>query len=416
MHDNEADASRYDEPAGITYLRERIGQIPIGEMILAGPRTAQFLTRSASRHLRKGDHRYPDIPTRLMTFGTALSVLVDELMLAYMATTRLNLGDADLDRIAQETVAAIERLEREGIFDDPRRLHPAPDPPVVRTRRRVYRGVRYEHVTFESGYRPALDLPGASRWLSIGSNQLAHAYVLRHRRPSPWIVNLHGFGMGHPADLLALRALHYHRDLGLNVIQPVFPVHGPRSAGPDGEQALALDYLNNLHAVSQAVWDARRIMAWARAEHGDARFAIHGVSMGGFTAALLAGLVDDLECVIAGVPTVDLAWVMRRSVPDDERDALDARGLLGAMADRIHQPISPLSFAPRLPVSRRFVYAGVADRMATPGQAHRLWEHWGHAPVLWYRGSHIGFAWSREVRQFIDDALRHSGLLRTRSK
>jgi len=104
--------------------------------------------------------------------------------------------------------------------------------------------------------------------------------------------------------------------------------------------------------------------------------------------------------------------VMRRNVPDDERPALDERDLLGSMADRIHEAISPLSFEPRLPRSRRFVYAGVVDRMATPGQAHRLWTHWGKPGVLWYRGSHLGFAWSREVRKFIDDALRSSGVAR----
>lgn len=402
--------SRVEEHAGVTYLRERIGRIPVGELILAGPRTFQFLTRSASRHLRRGDQRYPDIPTRLMTFGTAMSVLIDEVMLAYMATTRLNLGGAELDRIAQETIAGIEMLEAAGVYEDPTRLHPEPPVPTVRTRRKTYRGVRYEQVAFESGYKPVVDLPGTTRWLTVASNQIAYAYVLRHRKPRPWIVNLHGFGMGNPADLLALRALHYHRDLGLNVIQPVFPTHGPRSAGPDGEPALTLDYLNNVHAFSQAIRDVRSIMAWARTQHGAEAFAVHGVSMGGYLAALLAGLVDDLDCVIAGVPTVDLAWVMRRSVPDDERDVLDARGLLGSMADRIHQPISPLSFEPRLPASRRFVYAGVADRIATPAPAHELWEHWDRSSVLWYRGSHIGFAWSREVRQFIDDALHQTAM------
>lgn len=412
MNFTESEQAPFAEPAGISYLRERVAEIPIRELILAGPRTARFMTRAASRHFRSGEHRYPEIPTRLMTFGTAASVLLDELMLAFMATTRLNLGESDLDRIAEETRAATALLYAAGIFADPARLHPEPDPPKVKIRDSSYRGIRYEDISFESDYAPVIDLPGTSRWLSIANNQVAHSYVLRHREPRPWLVNLHGFGMGNPADLLALRARHYHRDLGMNVIQPVFPVHGPRSAGLDGEQALTLDYLNNLHSVSQAVWDTRRIMAWARAEAGATSFAMHGVSMGGFTAALLAGLVEDLDCVIAGVPTVDLAWVMRRNVPDEERPALDDRDLLGETADRIHEPVSPLSFEPKLARSRRFVYAGVADRMATPGQAHRLWKHWEKPSVLWYRGSHIGFAWSREVRKFIDDALRASGVTR----
>jgi hypothetical protein len=407
------DDSILEEPAGVSYLRSRFAELPIGEIVMAGPRTARFMMHAASRHLRRGDQRYPEIPTRLMTFGTAASVLLDELVLAFMASTRLDADASDFDRIADETRRANEMLEAAGIFDDPTRLHPAPPAPAVKIRARTYRGIRYQDVSFESGYQPVLDLPGTTRWQSTTSNQTAHAYVLRHREPRPWFVNLHGFGMGNASDLLALRALHYYRDLGLNVIQPVFPTHGPRSGGPDGEQALTLDYLNNLHSVSQAIWDARRIMAWARAEAGATSFAIHGVSMGGYLAALLAGLVDDLSCVIAGVPTVDLAWVMRRNVPDEERPILEERGLLGPMADRIHEPISPLSFEPRLPKDRRFVYAGVVDRVATPGQAHRLWKHWGKPRVLWYRGSHLGFAWSREVRKFIDDALVRSGVSRS---
>ena len=404
------DESPFAEDPGFSYLRGRLANLPIGELFMAGPRTARFMLRAASRSFRRGDQRYPEIPTRLMTFGTAASVLLDELVLAFMATTRLDADDATFDRIARETQAANALLEAAGIFEDPTRLHPEPAAPRVKVRANTYRGIRYQDVSFESEYEPVIDLPGTTRWLSTTSNQIAHNYVLRHREPRPWIVNLHGFGMGNPSDLLALRALHYHRDLGLNVIQPVFPVHGPRSAGPDGEQALTLDYLNNLHSVSQAIWDTRRIMAWARAEAGATSFAVHGVSMGGYISALLAGLVDDLDCVIAGVPTVDLAWVMRRNVPDEERPALEERGLLGSMADCIHQPISPLSFEPRLPRSRRFVYAGVVDRVATPGQAHRLWQHWGKPGVLWYRGSHLGFAWSREVRKFIDEALRSSGV------
>lgn len=412
MTHSESEQSSFVEPAGISYLRGRLEGLPIGELVMAGPRTASFLARAASRHWRSDDQRFPEIPTRMMTFGTAAAVLLDELMLAFMATTRLDSDDDELDRIADETEAAIAVLDQAGIFSDPSRLHAEPEAPTVKIRRSTYRGIRYEHISFESDYAPVLDLPGSLRWRSITSNQIAHSYVLRHREPRPWLVNLHGFGMGNPSDLLTMRALHFHRDLGLNVIQPVFPVHGPRSQGADGEQALTLDYLNNLHAVSQAIWDTRRVMAWARAEAGARSFAIHGVSMGGYTAALLAGLVDDLDCVIAGVPTVDLAWVMRRNVPDDEREALDARSLLGEMADRIHVPVSPLSFEPQLPTERRFVYAGVADRMATPGQAHRLWTHWGRGPVLWYRGSHIGFAWSGEVRKFIDDALWTSGVSR----
>ena len=217
--------------------------------------------------------------------------------------------------------------------------------------------------------------------------------------------------MGNESDIVALRARHLFQDLGLNVIQPVFPSHGPR-AEEDGEEVLTMDYLNNVHAVSQAISDVRQAISWIEQTQPDAGpVAVHGVSMGGYLAAMLAGVEERVGCVISGVPTVDLAWVMKRHLPEDDRVLADEYRLLGDRAEKIHSVVSPLSLAPLVPHDRRFVYAGIADRMATPGQAYRLWEHWEQPSVLWYRGAHVSFAWSREVRSFIDRALRTSGFI-----
>jgi len=338
-----------------------------------------------------------------------MGVWIDELMLAFMATTRLNLSSSELDRISDEVGEAIEALRAAGAFEDPTLAHRKPTaPPKMTSEAKSYRGISFQHVTFASGYEPTIELPGTTRWQSLAANQTAHAYVLRHREPRPWLVQLHGFGMGKVSDLVAMRSLHFHRDLGFNVIHPVFPSHGERSSGASGEEVLTLDYLNNVHAVSQAVWDVRQLLEWARGD--DTAIAVHGVSMGGYLAALLAGLAPDLRTVISGVPTVDMAWVMQRHTPDEERLALDERQLTGERAQKIHRVISPLAFEPNVAPEGRFIYAGVADRMATPGQAHRLWKHWDEPSVLWYRGAHVSFAWSREVRRFVDRALATSDL------
>jgi len=112
--------------------------------------------------------------------------------------------------------------------------------------------------------------------------------------------------------------------------------------------------------------------------------------------------------IVAGVPSVDLAWVMRQHVPKKARSAVAAHGLLGDDADLIHRVISPLAFECQVPHARRFIYAGVADRMAKPEAAHRLWEHWGEPSICWYGGSHVGFALSREVRRYVADAVATS--------
>jgi len=74
--------------------------------------------------------------------------------------------------------------------------------------------------------------------------------------------------------------------------------------------------------------------------------------------------------------------------------------------------VSPLAMECRVPEAGRFVFAGVGDRMATFGHAHRLWMHWGRPRLTTYDGGHVGFFWSGGVRQFVTDALTESGLLR----
>ena len=60
---------------------------------------------------------------------------------------------------------------------------------------------------------------------------------------------------------------------------------------------------------------------------------------------------------------------------------------------------------------RRFVYAGLADRLAHPRhQVGRLWEHWGRPEVLWYKGGHVAFARTKAVGRFVRGALESSGL------
>ena len=400
-----------DSAAG-GYLLSRTSGISPLQLLAAGPRASQFLLRSATRGLRRvGSQARPEIPTRVPTLGTAMGVWADELMLAFMATTRLSASEADLARTSDEVTTALDALGRAGALDDPLVLHPAPPAPITRITPERYRGIRYEHLRFRSGYTPAVPLPGTTRWQSNAGNQTVHAYVMRHRVPRPWVVQLHGFGMGNESDIVALRARHLFHDLGLNVIQPVFPSHGPR-ADLDGEEALTMDYLNNVHAVSQAISDVRQAITWIeQSQPGAGPVAVHGVSMGGYLAAMLAGVDPRVGCVISGVPTVDLAWVMKRHLPEDDRVLADEYRLLGDRADRIHSVVSPLSLTPLVPHDRRFVYAGVADRMATPGQAYRLWEHWEQPSVLWYRGAHVSFAWSREVRSFVDRALRTSGFI-----
>jgi len=242
-------------------------------------------------------------------------------------------------------------------------------------------------------------------------NDRVYALMLRHQEPRPWLVCVHGTEMGRGAiDLRLFRARHLHEHLGLNVIVPVLPMHGPRGRGlPKGAVFPAEDVLDDVHATAQAVWDIRRLLSWIRTEQPDSPIGLNSMSLGGYIAALVASLEDGLTCAILGVPVADLVALLAHH---SRLGGNDPRRHTVTLAEPIGRMISPLSLAPRVPLPGRFIYAGIADQLVHPrAHAIRLWEHWGRPEMVWYRGGHAGFLHSQPVHQFIQDALVQSGLV-----
>jgi hypothetical protein len=154
----------------------------------------------------------------------------------------------------------------------------------------------------------------------------------------------------------------------------------------------------------------RRILAWVRAQ-SDAPIGVYGISLGGYNAALLACLDAELACVIAGVPVADFARIVFRHAPPLHlRDAVEA-GLVEERLRELKRVVSPLDLEPRVPAERRWLFAAVADRIVPPDHVRDLWRHWGRPPLAWYQGSHLSFRAHPEVGEFIERALRESGLV-----
>ena len=377
------------------------------QVALVIPRAVAFLV-GAGRKPRAGVPRLRPSP------ATVAAVVLDDLVstLQYVMAGSV---EGALDAATLERAAAA--LRAGGFVDRPATFHVAPPAPsaaetTVQVRRSL--GLTYEQVTFPSGYRWAITDPDAD-WLADEHNRVAHAYVLRHDdRPRPWLVSIHPTGVGSPMDMRWMGSRTLHRELGINVIHPVLPKHGPRRRrGQSRVSFPSPDGVVNLQAFSQAVWDVRRAIAWARLQ-GATAIGLHGLSLGGYTAALLAGVEDDLDCVIVGLPPSDLPALMVRHASRYLTAELAAEELapISSLASRaVNRPISPLEFAPRLRRDRRFVYAAVGDRVATPEQAVALWRHWDEPEILWLQSSHLPAPMLREARHFVRDALDASGIV-----
>ena len=359
------------------------------------------------------------VPPSARSLSLALKVAADELFFATeLVSGALQVGRSDRRRLARELEVAHELFESRGWLARPETFHERPPPlaEVALRDARVGRR-RYRHLSFASGFTPPEGAPGRARWLRYGPNRTAHAWVLRHEgAPRPWVVCVPGFRMGQPAiDFAGFRAGWLHEELGLNVAIAVLPFHGPRRVGRrSGDGYLSGDFVDTLHAQAQAVWDLRRLVGWLR-RNGAPAVGAYGVSLGAYTVSLLAALEPGLDCVVAGIPASCFVGLARTNVPPGLLGLAELLGFPFARIEALLRVVSPLALRPSVARERCFIYAGTADRLAPPSQAHDLWEHWGQPRVSWYHGSHVSFLFEPAVRALLREALGPDGMLRARA-
>ena len=384
-------------------------QAPLRALV-ALPRTAAFVARTAIRHLRGSSM---GIPVPGLSPAFVLQAAMDETVLALAMGPNRFPRRADYERVGAELQVAHDLFEARGWCAQPRTYHRDPPPledPIEEPGWAL--GLSYSRIRFPSRYEPRPEEPGAERWNAYEANRTAAAVVLRHPgEPRPWVVAIHGFGMGFAfMDFVGLQAMRLHRDLGLNLVLPVLPLHGSRRLSRvGGEQFLGFDLVNTVHGFAQSAWDVRRVIGWTRAQ-GAPAVGLYGVSLGGYVAALVAGIEPDLDCVIAGIPVADFPTLIQAHSPLHIRLRAIEHAILGGNAEAVHRVVSPLALDARVPRERRFIYAGLGDRLARPAQAQLLWSHWQEPSIEWYGGNHIGYLWSAAVRRYLFESLVSAGL------
>ncbi len=166
-------------------------------------------------------------------------------------------------------------------------------------------------------------------------------------------------------DLALLWANHFHSVLGFNVAVPVLPFHGPRRS-PGADRLLSLDLAMTLHGITQAIWDIRRLVHWIRLIGAEA-IGVYGLSLGGYLAALLAG-IEPVDCIVAGIPFTDVPALMaHHRAPVEYADILRSDA-----AENTFRVVSPLALPTQVTPSRLALFAGRADRLVPPN----ILPHW----------------------------------------
>ena len=315
-----------------------------GAVVRPLTRTGSYYAESWRDYL---DREPRELPIARPSIALAAHAFRDEIVLLGLRARRPVSDVHAFERINAEVVAALDFYGRKGWLDNPARFFAKPPPLTDVTIRPVKARRRsYERISFDSGYTPRAGEPGNQRWKSYTANNREYALMLRHKEPRPWLVCVHGAEMGRAAlDLTLFRAWHLHEDLGLNVVLPVLPMHGPRARGlPKGAVFPGEDVMDNVHATAQAVWDVRRLLSWIRSQEPESPIGLNSISLGGYVASLVASLEDGLTCAILGVPVADLIELLGRhagfSPEDPRRTHGDTR-----RTDRAHG-VAPIADSP----------------------------------------------------------------------
>jgi pimeloyl-ACP methyl ester carboxylesterase len=312
---------------------------------------------------------------------------------AVLQAARLAIDAALMPRVEElpDMLATAQPFLEGELRADPQRYlavarEPAELPAQRERRRRSLRGGAVYARRFSVPYRSYFD----SSKVSTDSVHVEHwMHGGAARRPT--VLALHGFGMGYPRmDAFALFAAELYAR-GFDVALMTLPYHGARTppgARFSGQRFTAVDVLQLNEAMRRAAVEVVAVERWLREQHGDP-VGLLGLSLGGYVASLMAGLLPNLDFVVPLVPPVcigDLAWRFFSRSKHYSRAALPISEEELRAAYQVH---SPLSYAAAVPRERLLILAGRGDQIVPPEHPHALWRHWGEPAIHWFSGSHL---------------------------
>lgn len=225
-------------------------------------------------------------------------------------------------------------------------------------------------------------------------NNVVHAQHWRHDDgPHPTLCVIHGF-MGSPYLFNGLFfSLPWFYRSGYDVLLYTMPFHGSRAekGSPfSGYGFFANGFSGFAEAMAQAVHDFRSIIDYLEFTGVD-RIGLTGMSLGGYTSALIASVDDRIQAVIPNVPVVAPDQTVDEWFPANK--VVQLRSLLSNTDSELTKAAtrfsSPLNYEPLVPKDRRLIITGLGDRLAPPEQAEMLWEHWDRCAFHWFPGNHI---------------------------
>lgn len=328
-----------------------------------------------------------------LALRTAISSLIGATLLPSVATGLLRRSQVTRER---DSLAFYAEL---AAHHDPALSFPAPTTAPAVSSRPANPVAEYiahgnvHNISFQSSFEP-VNPALRPQWKRLERNNVVWAQHWRHGDgPRPTLCVIHGFmGSAYLFNGLFFSLPWFYRT-GYDVLLYTMPFHGRRAekGSPfSGYGIFAQGMAGFAETMAQAVHDFRSVLDWLQ-ETGVDRIALTGMSLGGYTSALIASVDDRLHAVIPNVPVVTPESAFDQWWPTSKLVSLSRN--LGGMsrADSVASSAyhCPLNYQPLVPKDRRLIITGLGDRLAPPEQAEALWEHWDRCALHWFPGNHI---------------------------
>lgn len=294
---------------------------------------------------------------------------------------------------ADEAAAALDALARvTEAYGDPRFLD-APDtffaPPAtpevtVLASRAMPDGGRANDLRVASAFTTVHPFP-RGKYSEHAQNAFAYARHLRHPSPRATVMCVHGYLGGALAFEERAFNARWLYDLGLDVLLTVLPFHGERAT--PGRRGIfpGKDPWRTVEGFAHAVHDLRAWARWLRGQ-GAPRVMSFGMSLGGYTVALLGTVDETVSPVAMMIPLASLAdaYLEHREGRADAAPTWVVPRIEGA-----YRVVSPFARAPKVRGEDVMILAASGDRITRASHAERLRAHFGDGPFETFVGGHL---------------------------
>ena len=294
---------------------------------------------------------------------------------------------------------------------------PAPQA-IAPTLRPVRRGAPTRTEVFDaswpSTYEPFLDVV-RDKVLAHVENRTARARLIfgEHRAPArPAIICIHGYMGGHFLLEEAQLPIAWLTKRGLDVALPVLPFHGARGGLRRGAPPFpSADPRLTNEGFRQAVADIGALARHLR-ERGAPQVGVMGMSLGGYTTALLATVLPDLDFAMPMIPLASVADFAREQGQLGEGAEADAQH---AALERANWVVSPFARPSLVPSSRMLVVAAEYDRITGMNHGRRLATHF-EAPLVTIPGGHMVQLGRKEAFRALGRMLESANIMAPRPR